>query len=365
MNFFPKEMTADPVANEAGPLFEKLADIRTLKNGKTLKVISLFSGCGGFSLGFRGGFEVFKGRHKIKLQKNPYKIVAANEQEPTAIATYKKNFGINPIDRDIRNVSALDLPDADVIIGGFPCQDFSIAGKMGGLSTERGRLYKEMVRLIKHKKPLAFVAENVKNLLNPNLVDVKTNKKTFEVIINEFAACGYKIFYKLISCPEYGLPQNRERVFVVGLREDISTTFLFPKPCFKPLNCKDAIDDLWWLKEYGQVPNHDQMSLALFKPPSRVGNQGNYQLKADKPSYVMRAEHHMHIQAHYRVQAGKDPANRKNWRRLTVREAARLQSFPDSFVFEGSKFWTYKQIGNAVPPMISWCLARALYNALN
>ena len=345
-------------------LFGEQTDIKKLPRGKQLTVISLFAGCGGFSLGFKGGFEVYKNSYKKKLSKNPYKIVASNEQEPTAVATYAKNFGIQPINKDIREVKSSEFPDADVIIGGFPCQDFSIAGKMGGLSTERGKLYQQMARLIKAKQPLGFIAENVKNLLNPNLIDKDTKQKAFHVILNEFASCGYKIYYKLIKCPEYGLPQNRERVFIVGIRKDIKKEFRFPKPIFGLMNCKDAIDDLWNLKDYSVVPNHDQMSLARFKPPSRVGNQGNYQLKAEKPSYVMRAEHHMHIQAHYRVKNGYDPKDRRYWRRLTVREAARLQSFPDNFIFEGSKFWTYKQIGNAVPPMISWYLARALYKTL-
>lgn len=340
---------------------EDLVSVKMLPKGPTLNVVALFAGCGGFSLGVKGGFKLFTGENEIELKKNPFKVIWSNEIEPTAVSTYRANLGDMIVHKSITEIKSTEVPDCDLVIGGFPCQDFSISGKLAGLSSDRGQLYKEMARVIKAKKPKAFAAENVKNLLNPKLIDPDTGKTAFETIVAEFSKCGYKIYHKVIKGPEYGLPQNRERVFIVGIRKDIKTEFKFPAPLFKKMSSQDAIDDLWALEDYSQVPNHDQVSLAKFKPPSKSGNQGNYKLKADKPSYTMRAEHHMNIQAHYRTHKASEPENRDFWRRLTVREAARIQAFPDNYVFQGTKFWAYKQVGNAVPPLFSWYVARAIY----
>lgn len=344
---------------------EELISVKSIPKGPTFNVVALFAGCGGFSLGVKGGFKLFANDNEIKLSKNPYKVIWSNEIEPTAVETYRANLGNMIVHKSITEVKESEVPPCDVIIGGFPCQDFSISGKLAGLSSDRGRLYKEMARIIKAKQPKAFAAENVRNLLNEKLIDPETGKTAFKTIVEEFENCGYKIYHKLIKGPEYGLPQNRERVFIVGIRKDIKADFKFPAPLFKPMSASDAIDDLWSLKDYSKVYNHDQVSLAKFKPPSKIGNQGNYKLKADKPSYTMRAEHHMNIQAHYRTHDPKNPENREHWRRLTVREAARIQAFPDDYHFQGTKFWAYKQVGNAVPPLFSWYIARAIYHAIH
>jgi DNA (cytosine-5)-methyltransferase 1 len=343
---------------------ENLIDVSTLVRGKTLSVVSLFAGCGGFSLGFKGGMNIFKGRNKINLKKNPYKIIWSNEIEPYAVNTYRKNFSSPIVHKDIRLVDPGEIPNCDVIIGGFPCQDFSISGKLNGLNSERGKLYQEMIRIIDAKKPKAFVVENVKNLLSPRLIDKETKTTAFDRILRDFRKVGYSLNYKIIHGPSYGLPQNRERVFIVGLRNDLNKNFYFPKPLFPKMSVKKAIDDLWDIEKNSTISNHTQISLAKFKPKSKNGNQGNYKLVADAPSYVMRAEHHMNIQGHYRTFNDADIEDRTSWRRLTVREAARIQSFPDDFDFEGPKFWTYKQVGNAVPPLIAWYIGRALYNSL-
>ena len=161
--------------------------------------------------------------------------------------------------------------------------------------------------------------------------------------------------------PDYGVPQKRERVFIVGIRNDLQSEFKFPKPIHSPMTSKQAIDDLWGKENDCAIFNHNQISLAKFRPPSNVGTQGNQMIPANGPSHVMRAEHHMNIQAHYRtIDPNKDIQDRSNWRRLTVREAARLQTFPDEFEFIGNKSSSYKQVGNAVPPMLGWYVAKAL-----
>jgi DNA (cytosine-5)-methyltransferase 1 len=344
---------------------EKLIDVRDIVKARRYKVVALFSGCGGFSLGFQGGFKLFSGINRRDYSRNPFKVIWSNDISEHAINTYKSQFKSNAVCADIRSISSSDIPDCDIVIGGFPCQDFSISGKMQGFKTLRGKLYKELVRVIQDKNPIAFVAENVKNIQSLKLIDEERKQTVFQTILEDFSNCGYDVSVKLIYGPDYGLPQKRERIFFVGLRKDLGKSFYFPASHHSMLTSKDAIDDLWGLENKGLVANHDQCSLAKFKPPSKSGNQGNYKLNSNEPSYVMRAEHHMNIQAHYRSCNESDPENRDYWRRLTVREAARLQGFPDDFVFLGSKIHTYSQVGNAVPPILSWYIARALYNSLN
>jgi len=340
----------------------ELIDVSRIPISQSVSVCSLFAGCGGMELGFLGGFSVYKGSNRLDLEENPYRIIWANDVYDMAVETYKKNLGAHIVCGDIRDISHNQIPDVDVVLGGFPCQDFSISGKQEGLHTERGKLYLEMKRIIESKQPKTFVAENVKNLLNPKLVDPETGMTAFDTICSTFEQIGYRIYTKLFHAADYSVPQRRERVFIVGIRKDVTKEFHFPKTVFESVTSKMAIDDLWGLEEDLSIPNHSERSLAKFKEPRRLGNQGNYKIPENGFSQVIRAEHHMNIQAHYRpMDARKDPEDRSNWRRLTVREAARIQSFPDNFVFLGSKTHTYRQIGNAVPPLLAWHLARAVY----
>lgn len=339
-----------------------LVDISGSKSfSKNYKVISLFSGCGGMDLGVLGDFTVFSGKNKKTFPANPFKIVWANDIDKNAVASYKENIGKHAVCQDINDVKTDDLPECEIVIGGFPCQDFSIAGKQMGFENGRGTLYREMIRVIKAKKPIAFVAENVKNILNPKLIDAEKNQPVIKTITEDFEKAGYDIKYKLLYAPDYGIPQRRERVIIVGIRKDMNVEFFFPESFHTPMNSKQAIDDLWGKEHDPNIPNHNQMSLAKFRPPSKVGSQGNEMIPADGPSHVMRAEHHMNIQAHYRtLNPDASTEDRDHWRRLTVREAARLQTFPDDFHFIGNKSNSYKQVGNAVPPILGWYIARAL-----
>lgn len=335
-----------------------------MSNNHKYKVASLFCGGGGLDLGFLGDFKLFSGENSIYLPENPFDIIWANDFFKEAADTYKNNVGNHIHFGDVTKVDFNEVPDVDIVIGGFPCQDFSIAGKMNGFNSERGRLYKRMVELIDVKRPIAFVAENVQNILNKNLVDPDSGLQVLDQILKELKDLGYKTSFKNLYAPDYGIPQKRNRVIIVGIREDIDTEYNFPVPKHPPMNCKQAIDDLWGKETSDDIPNHNQMSLAKFKPPSKVGNQGNYRLIEDEPSFVIRAEHHGNIQGHYRTFNPDNLEDRTAWRRLTVREAARLQTFPDDFIFSGSKTAAYKVVGNAVPPMLGWYIANSLAESL-
>lgn len=347
--------------------YEKsLVDISDVQaNGRRLKTVSLFSGCGGMDLGFMGDFSVFKNRNKKEYSKNSFEVIWANDIAKGAVDTYKTNIGNHIQETDICQIENDDIPDCDVVIGGFPCQDFSIAGKRKGFESERGNLYKEMVRVVTDKKPKAFVAENVKNILNPKLWDQERNQPVISTIIEDFKKIGYKVYHKCLNAPDYGIPQRRQRVFIVGIREDLNLEFQYPKPIHPPMTSKEAIDDLWGKESNPRIHNHNQVSLAKFRPVSKRGMQGNEMIPENGPSHTMRAEHHMNIQAHYRtLNPNNDLTDRDSWRRLTVREAARLQTFPDDFKFIGSKSDCYKQVGNAVPPALGWYVAKALEKCL-
>ncbi len=318
------------------------------------KVVSLFSGCGGLDLGIEGGFRYLNNYY----DKNPFKIIWANDINEKATQTQKLNFhGINVVCQDITKIldednSKFNLPDsADVVIGGFPCQDFSLAGKRQGLNAKRGKLYQSMAKVIDLLKPKVFLAENVKGLISwEKGLAIKT-------IIEDFSKLGYKVEYKLFNTADYGVPQIRERVIIVGVRNDLNADIKWPKPThsisdanLKPwLTIKDAIGDLEDENVHNSLPNNGYSKAKLFK-----GKQGNTITKPDKPAPTMRAEHHGNIEFHYSLP-----------RRLSAREAARIQSFPDNFVFVKSTTDAYRQVGNAVAPVFAWHLSQMLQEILN
>lgn len=327
---------------------------------KDFKVVSLFSGCGGLDLGIEGNFSYLKNYY----QKNPFKVVWANDINEKATETQKLNFqDIHVVCQDItkilefndKQLSMFDnefkLPNyADVVVGGFPCQDFSLAGKRQGLLVQRGNLYQSMAKVIEMLKPKVFLAENVKGLISWE------NGLAIETITNDFAKLGYKVDYKLFNTADYGVPQTRERVIIVGIRNDIDANIEWPKPThssidktLKPwVTIKDAIGDLEDDSKHNSLPNSGYSKAKLFK-----GKQGNSVTKADKPAPTMRAEHHGNIEFHYSLS-----------RRLSAREAARIQSFPDNFEFYRSTTDAYRQVGNAVAPVFAWHLAQMLKKIL-
>lgn len=329
---------------------------------KTFNVLSLFSGCGGMDLGFKGDFNIF-GEH---YAKNPFNIIYANDIEPQACNTYEYNFKHTPHCGDVREIDVTKLPNADIVIGGFPCQDFSLAGKRKGLDAERGRLYQSMKKVIEQLKPIAFVAENVDGI---RISKNNTDTSALDIILDDFRNVGYNVVYKALNAADYGVPQNRTRIIIVGIRNDIDKKMIYPIPTYGINNksfrtAKDAIDDLWDKIDKTDIPNHTSKdySKAKFYPGKKL--QGNNRIMADKPSPTIRAEHHGNIEGHYRSINPNDDLNVQNWRRLSVRECARLQSFPDDFVFPCAASTAYKEIGNAVPPILAWNIANSLYNSL-
>ncbi|MBS2773020.1 DNA cytosine methyltransferase [Anoxybacillus rupiensis] len=329
------------------------------------KVVSLFSGCGGLDLGFVGDFT-FLGEY---YEKNLFEIIWANDIYPQACETYRHNLGDHIVEGDIEKI--LDenieiLPKkTDVVIGGFPCQDFSVAGKRQGITVKRGRLYLQLKRVIDHIAPKIFVAENVEGLVNmENGLILETIKNDLSNIEHNGETIKYNVSHYLLHAPDYGVPQIRKRVFIVGVRSDLEVNFNPPAPTHQDnwITAKQAIDDLWGKEQTGEFFNHSQISKAKFYPGRKM--QGNTKIKADQPSVTIRAEHHGNIEAHYRTLNPENPEDMRYWRRLSVRECARLQSFPDSFKFLGAATHTYKQVGNAVPPVLGWHVARAVQNAL-
>lgn len=347
-----------------------------ISNKKKLNVISLFSGVGGMDLGFKGGFD-FLGK---SYQKNPYNIIFANDIFKQAADIYEDNFEHKVERRSIIDLDLTkDLPNetVDVVLGGFPCQTFSYAGKRKGLSDPRGQLYLQMIRVIDHYKPKAFVAENVDGIRNSrksaNGETVDTS--ALDTILADFDKHGYNVQYKVMLAADYGVPQMRRRVIIQGIRKDLGSIDdqFYPEQLFDQtgqntghpwLTSKDALEDLWGNENKTYISNHTSrdISNAKFYPGKKM--QGNNRIQANRPAPTIRAEHHGNIEAHYNT-LKNDQDDMTGWRRLSVRECARLQSFPDSFIFTASASSSYKAIGNAVPPVMGWHIARSVYYALD
>lgn len=311
--------------------------VRPRSTNQPISVISLFSGCGGMDLGFIGGFD-FLGKH---YGKTGFDIIWANEINPAACKTYRKNIGGNIIEGDIQK-QLKNLPVyADVVIGGFPCQDISINGKMLGIKGKRSSLYTAIVETVRKVHPKMFIAENVGSLL------MQKNSYSLQKILADFNQLGYNISYQLYNAADYGVPQTRERVFIVGTRKDIPL-FVPPAPTTEQhrITAAEAIDDLAgheWDKTFSHIWSQAKVS----------GEQGNRKLIADRPGYTIRSECHGNIQFHYSLP-----------RRISMREAARIQSFPDTFGFPCGLRETERQIGNAVPPVLAWNIAKSVRRTL-
>ena len=310
------------------------ARTRKPDQAQTHSVVSMFSGCGGMDLGFRGGFEVF-GR---KYPKHPFKIVWANDLNEAACRTYENNLRHPIICGDVWKAMESLPSKTDVLIGGFPCQDISINGKRAGVDGARSGLYRAMVEAIKKTDPKVFVAENVKGLL------MRSHKESLEKVISDFNSLGYSVSYRLYNAADYGVPQTRERVFIVGVKPDC---FLFHPP--RPertsetwMTSREAIGDLINLPESPDI-NH------VWSRANKSPEQGNRRIREDRPGHTIRAECHGNIQFHYNLP-----------RRLSMREAARFQSFPDNFVFASKLRETERQVGNAVPPVLAWHIASSV-----
>jgi len=296
-----------------------------------MKVLSLFSGCGGLDLGFH---------------KAGFNIIWANDIDKEATETYKKNIADHIVHSDIYDIKKEDLPeeDIDIIMGGFPCLGFTIAkGKHRVVHDEQNFLYKEYVRILSYKKPKYFLVENV-----PGMMRGEKFRKFFAQMIKDFENEGYRVKHTILNSADYGVPQKRKRVIILGTRNDIKIEPNFPISILSEkeyITLQDAISDLP-LEYSDEVPDHEGSNHKV-----KINNYlGNRPLKWNAPSPTILgrgsrsggAVIHPHPNLH---------------RRLSVRECARLQSFPDDFIFVGSKGAKYAQIGNAVPPLFAYFIA--------
>ncbi len=322
-----------------------------------MKIISLFSGCGGLDLGFeRAGFEV----------------VFANDNWKGCWETFEKNHSIKIDGRSITEIKPDELPDADGIIGGPPCQSWSLAGAMRGIKDPRGQLFYTYINLIKEKQPSFFLAENVAGLLSP------THYKEFVKIIEAFKQIGYNVVYKLLDAKNYGVPQERKRVIIIGYNERLGRTFEFPPENKKLITLKEAIDSLPQpaaakeknkTNENLKIPNHEYMNGGF----STIYMSRNRVRSWDEQSFTIQAGGR-HAPIHPQAPKMKSISHNKRifvqgkehlYRRLSVRECARIQTFPDDFVFYYKDVADgYKMIGNAVPVKLAEALATEIRKEL-
>jgi len=319
---------------------------------KKLKVVSLFSGCGGLDLGMQGGFEYLS----QKYTKNPVKIIYALDLDKNACELFNENFDISCENRDIREVSEKEIPKHEILTGGFPCQSFSrIAQNPPGLGFEdgKGRLVLEMCRILRKRKPQCFIAENVKGLLSAN------KKQAFPLIIKNLEECKYHIVYKVLNASDYGVPQKRERVFIVGFRnKKCLQHFDFPVPVTqadkvplsKILFPEQDIESKYYFSDRavaGMKRVREKMNKGRVQDPSGPCNTVNAHLAKVSLNST-------------------DPVLKMNgkYRQFIPREVARIQSFPDTFKLFGSDAVQFRALGNAVPPVLMWYVTREVIKTL-
>ena len=328
-----------------------------------MKVISLFSGCGGLDLGFeKAGFD----------------IPIANEYDKTIWETFKVNHPkTHLIEGDIRKVDENEFPeDIDGIIGGPPCQSWSEAGALRGIDDARGQLFFDYIRILRSVKPKFFLAENVSGML------ANRHSEAVKNIINLFEESGYDVTLNLVNAKDYGVAQERKRVFYIGFRKDLKVDFKFPEGSTKDDEKKITLRDIIWDLQYTEIPANDKNR----HNPAAINNNeyftGAYspifmsrnRVKAwDEQAFTVQAsgrQCQLHPQAPKMIKHDKNdcrfvPGKENLYRRMTIREVARVQGFPDSFKFiYNSTNDAYKMIGNAVPVNLAYEVATAIKEAL-
>jgi len=324
-----------------------------------IKIVSLFTGCGGLDLGFK---------------KAGFNIIWANELDKTIWETIESNFPEVTLDkRSITEIPSSEIPGAHGIIGGPPCQSWSEAGALRGMDDPRGKLMLEYIRVLKDKEPLFFLAENVSGLL------MKRHKEAFNLIVNKIKELNYNVSYSLLNAKYFGVPQDRKRIIIVGYHKKLNKEFVFPKPSLDTPTLKEAIYDL----RNSAVPaggknksnggtkfsNHEYMNGGF----STIYMSRNRVRSWEEPSFTIQAGGRhapIHPQAPKMILVGKDkrifPEGKEHlYRRLSVRECARIQTFPDSFKFEYESIADgYKMVGNAVPVEFARRIASRIYKDL-
>jgi DNA (cytosine-5)-methyltransferase 1 len=321
---------------------------RPFSQGKPFSLISLFSGVGGMDRGF---------------EKAGFKILWANDQDHTVMPSYASFFPHTLFDaRSIRDIPGSEIPQADGMIGGPPCQSWSAGGVRRGIQDPQGQLFEDYLRILHHLQPLFFAAENV-----PGLTQGK-NREFFHQILKRMEQEGYLVTWKVVNAHDYGVPQDRRRVFIVGYHHSLNKRFVFPAPLSCRPTLRNAIFDLRRLKigASRKAANHD-LFVSGYSPRFMSRNRVR---PWNKPSFTILASARftpLHPQAPLMVSAkeGKTkqfaPGYEHLYRRLTVRECARIQTFPDEcrFIYTHVSHG-YRMVGNAVPVELAFHLARAI-----
>ncbi|MFA7685523.1 MAG: DNA (cytosine-5-)-methyltransferase [Candidatus Gracilibacteria bacterium] len=317
------------------------------------RFIDLFSGIGGFRLGF---------------QKAGFKPVYSNDFDRWCKVTYEANFGEGTLDqRPIEAVGSEEIPKSEIILAGFPCQPFSMAGKQKGFNDKRGHAFFELARVIRDKQPEVIVLENVKHIVSHD------KKRTFEIIKHTLENdLGYHMYYKVLNAKDYGLPQDRKRIYMVGFRDNVE--FEFPQPLEIKPKIKDIldheVDESYFLSEKyleglekhkerhrakGQGFGFEVLDMDGIAHALVVGNMGRERnLIQDKP------------RKHF-YKDGDDKAttkNEKGVRKLTEKECSRIQGFPENFKCPVCKTKAYAQFGNAVAVPVVYAVAMSIRKAL-
>jgi DNA (cytosine-5)-methyltransferase 1 len=301
--------------------------------------VSLFCGAGGLDLGFeRAGFST----------------LWANDFDADACETYRSHSQAEVVKGDVSKISAADIPSSDIMLGGFPCQGFSLSGPRK-VDDSRNRLYKEYVRIVSEKRPAAFVGENVKGLLS------MANKGFIAAILDEFSECGYDVFYLSVNAKHYDVPQDRERVIIAGFRKDLQvTSFELPKRSNTLVTLADALAGLPAPAD-GEVCEAPFSSRYMSRNRKRGWDEASYTIPA------MAKQAPLHPGSPNMVKLGPDSwrfGDDGETRRLSWRECAAVQTFPPEIAFAGDLTSKYKQIGNAVPVKLAEQVAFAVCSVL-
>ncbi len=318
-------------------------------------VVSLFCGCGGVDLGTIGGFTF----NKREYARHPCRLVYACDIDKKAVDSHKLNFGEeNAVCADVCELESNQIPDCDILTGGFPCQSFSTVNPTKDPFDDRANLYKQMVRIVKDKQPKVFVAENVKGMLTLYKGEI------FKKIVSAFEKVGYKTFSALLNAADFGVPQKRERVIIVGIKKEIwenNGDFVFPQ---KP-NAGN------WIPLSAVVPQLAIEEKKYYFSEKAVQGMKNAKNNMKRGLAQNLNEPCLTVTSHLAKVSlnSRDPVllvdpDKELYRRFTPLEAARIQSFPDNFKFAGTETTAYRQIGNAIPPVMFWHITDSIIKYL-
>lgn len=308
-----------------------------------MNIVSLFSGAGGLDLG---------------LVQAGHSVIWANDIYEDAVATYRRNIGCHIDSRDISKIPSEEIPNADVVVGGFPCQGFSVANWGRKVDDTRNQLYRQMVRVIRDKQPYFFIAENVKGLVSLGKGAV------LKKIVSDFSGIGYHVDWKVLNAADYGVPQKRMRFIMLGVREDLNwfEALFPPTPTHRSpvsqsadpglptwVSVGDALAHIPEPEAAPDLPNHCYSKYKL----TFNGHLGHRRINPNEPAPTVTGrgdERGGVVVLHHP----------NNHRRMSVRELATVQSFPGHFVFEGSRTSAYRQVANAVPPKLGLAIGKIL-----